>query len=120
MQNSDLKWIKDVIFKLQSPMTYNERKRLTDILVGVSPALIDALEHSALSGFSTYFTNDKGEDELVRAGHTCNACGQDHYFKENNPKHIDTGVKRDGTGGEQCRYEKLLQILEDAEKEKDK
>ena len=120
MENNDLKWIKDLIYKLQDPMTHNERQRLTKILVKVSPALIEVLDYTALAGFSTYHTNDKGEDELVRAGHTCNSCGQDHYFEKGNPKHWDTGVKRDGTGGEQCRYEKLLQVLEDAEKEEDK
>lgn len=120
MENNDLVWIRDVIEKLQVPMTYNERKRLTNILVKVAPALIETLDETAMAGFSTYFTNDKGEDELIRAGHTCNACGQDHYFEEGNPKHWDIGVKRDGTGGEQCKYEKLLQVLEDAEKEEDK
>jgi hypothetical protein len=36
---------------------------------------------------------------------------------EKNPKHCETGVKRDGTGGEPCKYEELLQVLKEAEAE---
>lgn len=120
MRNKELEWIGEIAEKLQVPITYNERQRLTKTLVDVAPDLIKALDEVIFSGFSTYFRNDAGEDELVKAGHTCNGCGQDHYFEKGNPKHWDIGVKRDGTGGEQCEVEKLLQKLEDAEKEKDK
>jgi len=120
MKNKELEWIGEIAEKLQVPMTYTERQRLTKTLVDVAPDLIKALDETIFAGFSTYFTNDAGEDELVKAGHSCNGCGQDHYFKENNPKHSDIGVKRDGTGGEQCEVEKLLQILEDAENKEDK
>lgn len=120
MRNKELEWIADVIKKLQVPQTYTERQRLTKILERLAPDLIIALDETMLGGFSTYFTNDQGEDELVKAGHSCNGCGQDHYFEEGNPKHWDIGVKRDGSGGEQCKVEKLLQVLEDAEKKEDK
>lgn len=115
MENKDLEWIAEVIEKLQVPQKYNERERLTKILKRVAPALIKVLDWTALSKFST---GDK--EEWTYCGHSCNACGQDHYIEENNPKHRETGADRDGNGGEPCRYEELLQVLEDIQKEEDK
>ena len=120
MENKELEWIGEIADKLQVPMTYNERQRLTKILVEVAPYLIKTRDEVMYTGFSTYYTDDDGNDTLVKAGHSCNGCGQDHYFREGNPKHWDIGVKRDGSGGEQCIVEILLQILEDAENKKDK
>jgi len=118
MENKDLEWIADVIEKLQVPQTYNERQRLTKILERVAPALIRVLDWTALSKFRMW-KEGLGDDETEYAGHTCNACGQDHYIDENNPKHCETGVKRDGTGGKPCRYEELLQLLREEQKKED-
>ena len=112
MENKDLAWIIDVIEKLSVPQTYNERQRLTKILVQVSPALIKVLDYTAIQYFGSH---DK--DGVKDHGHTCNSCGQDHYYMEKNPKHCETGVKRDGSGGEPCKYEELLQVLREAEEE---
>lgn len=116
MDSKELEWIAEVVDKLQSPMVYNERQRLTKILERVAPALIKAIDYTAIAGFSSIGP----DDTLVRTGQSCNGCGQDHYFNENNPKHIQLGVKRDGTGGEQCCIESLFQILEEEQKNEDK
>ncbi len=115
MENTDLEWIADVIEKLQVPQTYNERQRLTKILERVAPALIRVLDYTAIQHFVSH---DK--DGIKDRGHTCNACGQDHYYKENNPKHCETGADRDGNGGEPCRYSELLTILAEEQKNEDK
>ena len=112
MENKELAWITEVIEKLQVPQTYNERERLTKILKRVAPALIKVLDYTAIQYFVSH---DK--DGVKDHGHTCNSCGQDHYYMEKNPKHCETGVKRDGTGGEPCKYEELLQILKESEEE---
>jgi hypothetical protein len=116
MDVDELKWIAEVIEKLQVPQTYNERQRLTKILERVAPAMIKALDYTAVVGFSSY--NDK--DELVRSGQMCNGCGHDHYFDEGNAKHRKIGVKRDGTGGEECCVEQLFQVLKEEENAEDK
>lgn len=115
MENKELGWIAEVIEKLQVPQTHNERERLTKILKTVAPALIKVLDWTALSKFST-----GDNEEWTYSGHSCNACGQDYYIKENNPEHKETGADRDGNGGEKCRYEELLQILTELQKEEDK
>jgi len=120
MENNDFAWIKDVIAQLQVPITHNERVRLTKILVKVAPALIDAVDYTAMAGFSTYHTDDDGKDTLVRAGHTCNGCGQDHYFEEGNPKHYSGGTRDDPDAKLPCVVEDLFQLLEDIKKEEDK
>jgi len=119
MENKDLEWIADVIEKLQVPQTYNERQRLTKILERVAPAMIKVLDWTALAKFSTWKEGCE-DDETVYAGHTCNACGQDHYIEEGNPKHRETGADQDGNGGEPCRYEELLQLLQAEQPNEDK
>ena len=109
MANNDLRWITEVIEKLQVPQRYNERERLTQILKKAAPALIKALNHSAVHGFRMWDENSDDEESLIPAGHTCNACGQDHCFEDENPKHRSP-----------CAYEDLLQVLEDIQKEEDK
>ena len=120
MDIKELEWIRDVIEKLQHPLTYNERKRLTNTLVKVAPALIKVVDYTAIVGFSTYHTDDDGKDTLVKAGHTCNGCGQDHYFAEDNPKHYSGGTRDDPDAKLPCVVEDLLQLLEDTRTEEDK
>ena len=105
MDSKELEWIADVIDKLQSPMVHNERQRLTKILERVAPALIKAIDYTAVVGFSSY----NADGTPMRKGQSCNGCGQDHYFHKGNPKHR-------GTENEQCCVETLFQILEDEEK----
>jgi len=116
MDVDDLKWIAEIVEKLQVPQTHNERKRLTKILERVAPAMITTLDYTTVVGFSSY--NDK--DEIVRSGEMCNGCGQDHYYDEGNPRHREIGVKRDGTGGEECCVKQLFQVLKDEEEKEDK
>jgi len=115
MDNKDLEWIADVVAKLQTPQVYTERERLTKILKKVAPALIKVLDYTVIQHFTSL---DK--DGIKDRGHTCNACGQDHYYSENNPKHCETGADRDGNGGETCRYVELIQILEEEKNKEDK
>lgn len=115
MENKDLEWIVDVIEKLQVPQTHNERLRLTKILERVAPALIGVVDYTALQ----YFVS-RDKDGMKDHGHTCNACGQDHFYMEKNPKHRETGADRDGNGGKPCRYEELLQLLKEEEQNEDK
>lgn len=120
MDNKDFEWIADVVAKLQVPQHYNERQRLLKILVEVAPAIIEALDYTAVVGFSTYHTDDDGKDTLVKAGHTCNGCGQDHYFEEDNPKHYSGGTRDDPDAKLPCCVEDLFHILEEAQNKKDK
>ena len=120
MDSKELEWITDVIAKLQVPQVYNERERLTRILKKVAPALIKALDYTAVVGFSTYHTDDNGKDTLVKAGHTCNGCGQDHYFAEENPKHYSGGTRNDPNAKLPCIIEDLFQLLEEVQEEEDK
>jgi hypothetical protein len=117
METNELAWITDVIAKLQVLQTYNERERLIKILKKAAPAIIAALDYTAMSGFSTYNETD---GLMTKAGHSCNGCGQDHYFEEGNAKHCKPGTKRDGTGGEPCRVEDLFHILKELEETEDK
>jgi len=117
MEINELAWIKDVVEKLQVPQTYNERERLTKILHKAAPAIIDVLDYTAMAGFTTYNVIVGTREN---AGHTCNGCGQDHFFDEGNAKHCKPGTKRDGTGGEPCRVEDLFHILKELEETEDK
>lgn len=116
MENKDLEWIKDVIAKLQVPQTYNERERLTKILKAAAPAIIEALDQTAVMQFG----RPRDDNKFVATGHTCNGCGQDHHYDEGNPKHMVVGLRRDGTGGEQCKVERLFQNLAELEVKQDK
>ena len=120
MENKELEWIAEVAEKLQSPQTYNERQRLTKILERIAPALIEALNYTAVVGFSTYHTDDDGNDTLVHAGHTCNGCGQDHYFAEENPKHYSGGTRDNPDAKLPCIVEDLFHLLAEIQKEEDK
>ena len=113
METNELAWITDVIAKLQVPQTHNERQRLSKILEKAAPAIIAALDYTAMTGFSTYNNDENGDDILVKAGHTCNGCGQDHYFEEGNAKHYAGETKS-------CRVEDLFQILKELEEAEDK
>ena len=117
MENKDLEWIADVIEKLQSPMVYNERQRLTKILERVAPALIEAIDYTAIVGFSSY---NEQEDKFTRCGETCNGCGQDHYFAEENPKHYSCGTRDNPDAKLPCVVEDLLHILKKEEADEDK
>jgi len=116
MDSKELEWIADVVNKLQSPMVYNERQRLTKILERVAPALIKAIDYTAVVGFSTYNEND----EVVRGGETCNGCGQDHYFAEGNPKHYSGGTRDNPDAKLPCVVEDLFQVLKEEESKEDK
>ena len=116
MENKDLVWIKDVIVKLQVPQTYNERQRLTKILQDAAPAMIEALDHTVASQYG----QPRDDNKFVATGQTCNGCGQDYWYDEGNPKHMVIGMKRDGTGGEQCKVEHLFQTLAELEVKQDK
>lgn len=118
MENKDLAWIATVIDRLQKPLTYNERQRLTKILERVAPALLNVLDWTALSKFRMW-KEGPGDEETKYAGHTCNACGQDHFIDDDNPKHRETGADRNGNGGEPCRYEELLQLLKEEQKKEE-
>lgn len=119
MENKELKWIAEVIEKLQVLQTYNEGERLTKILKKVAPALIAALDYAALSKFSIHDPDSEDKNSMIYAGHTCNACGHDYFIEENNAKHSRICVGRDGKGGLDCRYEKLLTLLKEIETEQE-
>lgn len=116
MENKDLEWIADVVEKLQTPQTYNERQRLAKILERVAPALIKALNETAIMQYGR--PND--EDKFIPTGHTCNGCGHDYEYFSGGPKHRFLGVKRDGTDGEQCSVESLFQLLKEEQQKEDK
>jgi hypothetical protein len=120
MDSKELEWIAEVVEKLQVPQHYNERQRLVKILERVAPAIIKTLDYTAMVGFSTYHTDDDGIDTLVKAGHTCNGCGQDHYFEEENPKHYSGGTRDNPDAKLPCRVEDLFQLLEEEERKEDK
>lgn len=120
MDSKEFEWIANVINKLQVPQTYTERQRLTKILERVAPALIKALDYTAIVEFSTYHTDDDGKDTLVKSGHTCNGCGQDHYFEEGNPKHYSGGTRDNPDAKLPCCIEDLFQLLAEEENKEDK
>lgn len=120
MENVELKWITEVIEKLQTPQTYNEREKLTKILKQAAPAIIKALDETATQGWGQIKTCTDLTEQFIKTGETCNGCGEDFSFESTKPKHRDLGKRRDGTKGEKCSIEHLYQVLEGLEKNSDK
>lgn len=117
MKNKELEWIKNVVEKLQQPQTYNERQRLIKILETVAPALIKVVDYTAVVEFGSCVHDD---NEVKPDGHTCNGCGQDHYFDEGNAKHYTGGTRENPDAQTPCCVEDLFLILKGLEETEDK
>lgn len=84
MKNKEFEWIAEIAEKLQSPLTYNERQKLTKIAVEVLPVILKALDESAKGTFGNNQLFDDGTEQFVAEGETCGGCGQDYWYKTPN------------------------------------
>jgi len=109
MKNDEFKWITEVAKKLQSPLTYNERQKLTKIAVEALPAIIKALDESAKGTFGNNQLFDDGTEQWIAEGETCNGCGQDYWYKNPQKDRHWNGEKFS------CEIENIHRILADLE-----
>jgi hypothetical protein len=113
-----LQWIKDIAEQLQAPQTYNERQRLTKIMVEAMPLIIKTLEETAHSGYGTQELLDDGSYDWISSGYTCNGCGYDHRFKTAGISDVDDCrpiTDRSGNVIRKCEVNTLLDFLKELE-----
>jgi hypothetical protein len=113
-----LEWIKDVAEKLQVPQTYNERQRLTKIMVEAMPLIIEALESSAHTGYGQYGAYDDGQYDWIPFGYSCNGCGRDHKYEVNGVQEVvecEPFTDRDGVVTRTCKVTAILKFLKQLE-----
>ena len=114
MKNEELKWITEIAEKLQSPLTHNERQKLTKIAVNALPTILKALDESATTGYSQHRVFDDGTEGMVPTGECCNGCGQDYDYTNRKARHW-RGTNRDGEDTSKCEIEELHKFLADLE-----
>lgn len=114
MKNKEFAWITEMAEKLQSPLVYNERQRLTKIAVKALPAILKALDESATTGYSQHRVFDDGTEGMVATGESCNGCGQDYDYEKPGLRHW-RGTGRDGIDTRNCEIEDLHKFLAELE-----
>ena len=120
MENIETKlaWIKDIAEKLQVPQTYNERQRLTKIMVEAMPLIITALEESAHTGYGQYGPREDGTHDWIACGYSCNGCGRDHKYEiygEHEVVECEPFTDREGNVTRTCKVDELLKFLKQLE-----